>query len=380
MRYRRGNREKKGAAYLKQRQTKPNGGGRWLPGSVSMFSIAGVKTLLQFLRLGKKSGALLSVAVATAIYMWFYQWEFALGVTVMVLVHELGHVAAARQKGIPVTAPFFIPFLGALIMMKRNPRDAATEAYIAMGGPLVGTIGAFVAFLIGLITNHPVLYAVAYIGFTLNLINLLPIHPLDGGRIASSVTRWLWVAGAAGGLFAVIFLRSFLFFLLWALFVWDLFSKYIVHRGKAAEYSFWGKIEVPFDQIPGENWMLIPFREREPLPFRTYSDLDGKQWIEIEWEEADVVHKVKMQEQGLIRSIISTKVERRWRQTPKVVVLRYQVDYEPFENEHYYEVEDRIRWKFGISYGALAIFLFIMLDLVQLLMNEQGGFFRSLRE
>lgn len=365
---------------MKRRQTKPNHGGRWLPGTVSPFSPAGIKTLLQFLRLGKKSGALLSMAAALAIYMWFYQWEFALGVTIMVLVHELGHVAAARHKGIPVTAPFFIPFLGALIMLKRHPRDAETEAYIAMGGPLVGSAGAFVTFLIGLATGNPLFYAVAYIGFTLNLINLLPIHPLDGGRIASSVTRWLWVAGAIGGLFAVIFLQSFLFFVLWALFVWDLFSKYVIHRGKAAEYSFWGKIEVPFDQIPGENWMLIPFSEREPLPFRTYSDLEGKQWIDIRWEEADVVHTVKMQEQGLIRSIVSTKVERRWQQSPKVVVLRYQVDYEPYEIENYYEVPDKVRFKFGVGYGLLAIALFVMLDIAELMLSEQGGFFHSLRK
>ncbi|MEF3303165.1 site-2 protease family protein [Paenibacillus sp. GYB003] len=365
---------------MKRRESEQHRGGRWLPGTASLFSVAGIKTLLQFLRLGKKSGALLSMAAALAVYMWFYQWEFALGVTIMVLVHELGHVAAARHKGIPVTAPFFIPFLGALIMLKRNPRDAATEAFIAMGGPLLGTIGALVSLLIGLATGHSLFYAVAYVGFTLNLINLLPIHPLDGGRIASSVTRWLWVAGAVGGLFAVVFLRSFLFFVLWALFVWDLFAKYIVHRGKTTEYSFWGKIEVPFDRIPGENWMLIPFREREPLPYRTYSDLDGKQWIDIEWEEAAVVHKVKMQEQGLIRSIISTKVERRWQQTPKVVVLRYQVDYVPHEIENYYEVPDKVRWKFGIGYGTLAVVLLILLDIAQLLISEQGGFFRSLRE
>lgn len=344
-----------------------------------LFTIAGLKTMLQFLRLGKKSGAMISMAIATVIYMWFYQWEFALGVTLMVLIHELGHILAARWKGIPVTAPFFIPFIGALIMFKRNPRDAETEAFIAIGGPLLGTIGAIVSLLIGLVSGEGLFYAVAYIGFTLNLINLLPIHPLDGGRIASSVTRWLWVAGAIGGLVAVIFLRSFLFFVLWLLFVWDLVSKYIVHRGKTKEYSFWGKIEVPFEHIPGENWMLIPFREREPLPYRTYSDLDGKQWVEIEWEEAAVTHKVKMQEQGLIRAITSTKVERKWRQTPKLVVLRYQIDYEPHEIEGYYEVPDSTRWKFGLSYGALAIALFVLLDVVQMLLAEQGGFFYSLR-
>jgi hypothetical protein len=231
-----------------------------------------------------------------------------------------------------------------------------------------------------LATGDPLYYAIAYIGFTLNLVNMLPIHPLDGGRIASSITRWLWVAGALGGLAAAIFLRSFLFFVLWALFVWDLFSRYVINRGNAKEYSFWGKIEVPFEQIPGENWMLIPFREREPLPYRTYSDMDGKQWIDIEWEEADIIHPVKMQEQGIIRSVFSTKIERRWRQTPKLVVLRYQIDYVPYEIENYYEVPDRTRWQFGICYGLLALVLLGMIDVVQISLDAQGGLFDSIKK
>ncbi|MFC3767709.1 site-2 protease family protein [Paenibacillus sp. GCM10012303] len=363
-----------------KRQTKQNWSVRRAPGAVGTFLLARIKALLRFLQLGKKSGALLSMAIATAIYTWFYQWEFALGVTIMVLVHELGHVVAARQKGIPVTAPFFIPFLGALIMLKRNPRDAETEAYVAMGGPLLGTIGAFVSFLIGLVSGHAMFYAIAYIGFTLNLINLLPIHPLDGGRIASTVTRWLWVAGAVGGLFVVIYLRSYLFFFLWLLFVWDLFSKYVMYRGRTADYSVWGKIEVPYEEIPGEDWMLKPFRENVELPYRAYSDMEGKLWVEIEWEEAGAVKPVKMLEQGLIRSVTGLKVERRWRQSPKMVVLRYQIDYEPHENENYYKVPNAVRWKFGLGYGALAIALFFMLDLVQNLMASEGGFFQSLRK
>ncbi|PYI57501.1 site-2 protease family protein [Paenibacillus flagellatus] len=363
-----------------RRQTKQARDDRWTPGALGVFFLARVKALLKFLQLGKKSGALLSMAAATAVYTWFYQWEFALGVTVMVLVHELGHVAAARHKGIPVTAPFFIPFLGALIMLKRNPRDAETEAYVALGGPLVGTIGAIVAFLIGLAADNPLFYAIAYIGFTINLINLLPIHPLDGGRIASTVTRWLWVAGAAGGLFAAIHLRSVLFFVLWALFVWDLFSKYVMHRGKPADYSVWGKIEVPFGDIPGDRWMLQTFREGGELPFRTYSDLDGHQYIDIVWEEAGAVKTVKLLEQGLIRSVVGTKVERRWQHTPKTLVLRYQIDYEPHENADYYTVPSRVRWKFGIGYGVLAVVLFVMLDIVEGLMASQGGFFHALRK
>lgn len=354
--------------------------GHRVAGAIPVSPLARLKATLAFLRLGRKSGALLSLAVAMAIYTWFYQWEFALGVSIMVLVHELGHVAAAKRKGIPVTAPFFIPFLGALIMLKRNPRDAETEAYVAMGGPLVGTVGALVSYLLGLATGNPLFHAVAYVGFTLNLINLLPIHPLDGGRIASTVTRWLWAAGAVGGLAAAIHMRSVLFFLLWLLFVWDLFSKYVMHKGKTANYSFWGKLEVPFSVIPGDDWLLKPFRVNEPLPFRTYSRLDGTQWIDLEWEQAGVVRTVKMPEQGIVLAAVGLKVEYRWKQKPKKVVLRYRIDYEPHENETYYQVPRAVRWKYGIGYGALAIALLVLLDAVEAQLSYQGGFFHSLRK
>lgn len=373
-------REKKerGRTGMRQSNRKLNG---WNTlGELVRFILARLKAMLVFLQLGKKSGAVLSMAVAMAIYAWFYQWEFALGVTLMILVHELGHVEAARRKNIPVTAPFFIPFLGALIMLKRNPRDAETEAYVAMGGPLLGTLGAVVSFLLGAVTGHKLLFAIAYIGFMLNLINLLPIHPLDGGRIASTVTRWLWVAGIVGGAVAAFYMQSILFFIVWALFAWDLFSKYVMNRGKSSVYTHWGKLEIPFSEIQGDDWLITPFREQVQLPYRTYSSLDGTQWIDIDWEEGGVVKLAKMPEQALIRSVLCTKIERKWQRVPKTVVLRFQVEYEAHENERYYEVPFKTRWKFGICYGSLALFLIFMMHLIESMLATSGGFFHSLRK
>lgn len=345
-----------------RRTRKTEGGTR----TFGAFIIKRIKASFANLQLGKTGGAILSMLAALAVYAWFYQWEFALGLTAMVLAHELGHVAAARRVGIPVTVPFFIPFVGALIMLKRNPRDAVTEAYVAMGGPLVGAVAAFVTLLIGWVTGNSMFYAIAYIGFTLNLINLLPIHPLDGGRIATTVTRWLWVVGLVGGLVIVIYMKSILFFLLWALFAWDLFVKYVSSRGKIKDYLFWGKIEVPFEDMPGNIWMLELLREKEPLPFRTYSRLsDGKQEIVIEWEQAGVEKTVKMPEQAIILSVESTRVERRWQQSPKVVVLHFQIGYKPHENDHYYDRPREVRWKFGAAYAVLALFLMGMMYVSQ---------------
>ena len=72
----------------------------------------------------------------------------------MIFIHEIGHVLAAKQKGLPVSLPVFIPFLGAFIAMKKNPRDAVTEAYIAFGGPLLGTAGALICYLLGTATDN----------------------------------------------------------------------------------------------------------------------------------------------------------------------------------------------------------------------------------
>lgn len=164
------------------------------------------------------------MAITIGTYAIIYPWGFAVGFVLLLFVHELGHVLAAKRKGLPVSAPLFIPFLGALITMKRQPLDAQTEAYVAMGGPLLGTVGAMAVYAGAYATDSPLLYALSYVGFFLNLINLLPIHPLDGGRISTAVTRWLWLVGLLGGIVVVVYLKSFLFFLIWAFFAYDLYK------------------------------------------------------------------------------------------------------------------------------------------------------------
>lgn len=119
--------------------------------------------------------------------IWAYAlispWQFAVGFVALMFVHEIGHVIAAKRIGLPVSAPLFIPFMGALITMKRQPLDARQEAYVAFGGPILGSIGAVVVFGAAYYYHSPLLYSLAYVGFLLNLINLLPIHPLDGGEL-----------------------------------------------------------------------------------------------------------------------------------------------------------------------------------------------------
>jgi Zn-dependent protease len=122
---------------------------------------------------------------------------FAVGFVLMILVHELGHGYAMKRRGVVASWPIFIPFVGAMISMKGLPQNRADEAEIAYGGPLAGTAASIVVAALGFATGSRLFFALAYTGFFLNLFNLTPISPLDGGRIAQAFSRRAWIFGAA---------------------------------------------------------------------------------------------------------------------------------------------------------------------------------------
>ncbi len=131
------------------------------------------------------------------VYAQFWGWPFAAGFVILIFVHECGHLLLARVFGLRVSVPMFIPFLGALILLKENPRNAWVEAWVGIGGPLFGALGALGCALIYLAGGSPLFRALAYAGFFLNLFNLAPIGQLDGGRVVSALSPWLWIAGYA---------------------------------------------------------------------------------------------------------------------------------------------------------------------------------------
>ena len=139
-----------------------------------------------------------SMLVSVGAYALLWGWQFAAGFVVLLFIHELGHVLEARRQGLPASAPLFIPFLGAMIMLKQMPKDAWNEAKVAIAGPIVGSLGAAATWGLGEWLDSDLLVALAFTGFLLNLFNLLPIVPLDGGRIVAAVHPVLWALGLAG--------------------------------------------------------------------------------------------------------------------------------------------------------------------------------------
>lgn len=128
-------------------------------------------------------------------YTYLYGWKYAVGIVLLLFIHEMGHLTASRQLGIDTSLPMFIPFVGAIIQMKEEPKDAKTESIVGIAGPLYGALAAFACLFIGNLFHSALLHALAYFGFLLTVFNLIPAHPLDGGRIVTAISLKLWVVG-----------------------------------------------------------------------------------------------------------------------------------------------------------------------------------------
>src|SRR2546423_5526680 len=142
-----------------------------------------------------------STGVTALIYAQLFGWAFGVGIVLLILIHESGHVVVARIMGLPVTLPVMIPFLGAFVSMKQQPRSVAQESIMAIGGPVLGSIAAGLCYLGYLETpdssTGQLLRALAYFGVLINLFNLIPVTPLDRGRRTSLLSKWFNVAGLA---------------------------------------------------------------------------------------------------------------------------------------------------------------------------------------
>ncbi len=133
-------------------------------------------------------GFFISVAAYT---LWFGSWTFALGFVLMILVHELGHAAEARRQGLHVSAPTFIPFVGAYVTIRHAGLSPWRNALVSLAGPFAGGLAAAAAWAIGAARGSGMLEVLANIGFLLNAFNLLPIGFLDGGAVFRSfVEAW----------------------------------------------------------------------------------------------------------------------------------------------------------------------------------------------
>jgi len=222
------------AVYQSLQQPKAQGESRASYGGKAAAGVAGAG-LLFVLGKAKFFGLLASVVkfktLATMLlsigaYAIEWGWLFAVGFVLLIFVHEMGHAVAMRLEGIPAGAPVFIPFVGAFIAMRGQPRNAAVEARVAMAGPVAGSLAAWATLWAGFELEQPLLQALGHSAVLINLFNLVPVPPLDGGRIVTAFTKTHWVIGYAIGVVALLITRSPLLLLVLVIGLWSLVQRW----------------------------------------------------------------------------------------------------------------------------------------------------------
>jgi len=159
-----------------------------------LLKLKGLAFLLKFGWAGFT--ALFSIAV----YSLIFGWPFAIGLVALLFIHEMGHALVMKLKGIPVGGLIFIPLLGAAVLMNQMPKNARDEAEVGIAGPVAGALASGVCLFLAEMTPHtPTIWAaLAYFGFFINLFNLIPALPFDGGRVLGAIDRRIWVVGFLG--------------------------------------------------------------------------------------------------------------------------------------------------------------------------------------
>jgi Zn-dependent protease len=201
--------------------------------SILRFFLAGFKLfkfvklvklvkLLKILKFTKLLFSLITMLASVLVYSFAFGWKFAVGLVALLFIHEMGHVIAFKIKGYKVSAPIFIPMFGAVIFSPKfeNQED---EAFSAYGGPLLGGISALILFVIWRLNpeNH-LLLLLSYIAVYLNLFNLIPIKPIDGGRITGIIGSWFKYIGIGALLLFTAYIRQPVMLLIWILVLHDL--------------------------------------------------------------------------------------------------------------------------------------------------------------
>ena len=156
---------------------------------------AKLKTVILLLPKIKLLATAGTMAVSLAAYALLWGWRFAAGFIALLFVHEMGHVLQLRREGIKASAPMFVPFLGALITARSLGQNALAEARVGLAGPILGSVGSAACILVWHATGNDLWRALAFTGFLLNLFNLLPVIPLDGGRAMAAMAPWMWLVG-----------------------------------------------------------------------------------------------------------------------------------------------------------------------------------------
>ena len=224
-----------------------------LAGLGGLGAIVAALLKLQWLAYLLKFGfAGFSAIISIVLYSYLFGWPFAVGLVALLFIHEMGHAIVMKMKGIPVGGMIFIPMLGAAVFMKQMPKNARDEAEVGIAGPIAGALAASVCLFLALQAPHvrSIWAPLAYFGFFMNLFNLIPIVPFDGGRVLAAIDRRVWILGFLG----------LIAYLIWT-WVQGNFSPWLLFFVFMAGTQFWTRRFNPANQ-QGDSYYAVPLGER----------------------------------------------------------------------------------------------------------------------
>ncbi len=207
-----------------------------------------------------------SMLVTVAAYATKFRLGLVVGFVLITVIHEIGHAVVIRAKGLRTGFMVFIPFIGGAVTLKAQPRSAYDDAQIGLAGPIAGTLASLVSLQIFKWTNNPLYLLIASVGFILNLLNLLPLGPLDGGRISAAITKWMWLFGGAAVVYKTLHQPNPLMILILILAAFQVYASIVREKEDKAFY------DVTFTQraaIAAPYFILVVF-----LGHQTYLALD----------------------------------------------------------------------------------------------------------
>lgn len=211
------------------------------------------KFLLTLLKTSKFAGTFLSMALTIGLYAQIYGWLFAVGFVAVIFVHEMGHYVTSKKLGLDVSAPTFIPFLGAFIRMKSLPKNVRDEAITAIGGPAAGAFVTLVCLGLYFLTSTPYWAGLAYISALINLFNLLPFGSLDGGRISKAISPFIWVIGLILAIILIWKLHAYILLLILFFGILEIISMFR-NKSETAQYL---SVEPLFRLQIGISYILL---------------------------------------------------------------------------------------------------------------------------
>ncbi len=135
--------------------------------------------------------AVLTGALTFASFAAIFDMSIAIMLVIVVLLHEIGHVVAMRSVGIPVRGIYFIPFFGGVAVGDGFGKSEAVRGFVALMGPAASMLTTGLFVWLSLQAEDPFLSDLALMSAAVNGLNLLPILPLDGGRVLQALTARL---------------------------------------------------------------------------------------------------------------------------------------------------------------------------------------------